>query len=73
MIMNRPGMHSAKIAASDVVARNSGTVMRENTVDDWASLTRFTKRIQQRTKNPAGQPGSKSSPSPFVSGRQDVE
>ncbi|KVK96730.1 hypothetical protein WS93_22985 [Burkholderia cepacia] len=28
-------MRSAKIAASDVVARNSGAVMREDTVDDW--------------------------------------
>ncbi|BEV52874.1 hypothetical protein BconGalA64_53740 [Burkholderia contaminans] len=33
MIMNRPSMRNAKIAASDVVARSSGAVMREDVAD----------------------------------------
>ncbi|WWL70297.1 hypothetical protein V4E86_04135 [Burkholderia pseudomallei] len=33
MIMNRPSMRSAKIAASDVVARSSGALMRVEVAD----------------------------------------
>src|SRR5258706_9855966 len=33
MIMKRPSMRSAKIAASDTVARNSGALMREDVAD----------------------------------------
>ena len=55
MIMNRPSMRSAKIAASDVVARNSGAVMREDTVDDW-DIVDAIYRTDPTTdkKNPAG-------------------
>ncbi|CAB3664850.1 hypothetical protein LMG27174_01841 [Paraburkholderia rhynchosiae] len=33
MIMKRPSMRSAKMAASDTVARNSGALMREEVAD----------------------------------------
>jgi len=33
MIMKRPSMRSAKIAASDTVARNSGALMRVEVAD----------------------------------------